>query len=270
MLKPAWLLQLLLVAATIPFPAAAEVTCADKALGQYRVDEVVDAHTLRLEDGSMVRLMGALPPQTPIWWKKPQLWPPSAFAHKYLAARAEGQHVELRIAAGEPERDRHERVLAQVFVRRGETFEWLQAKIIGDGHAQAYSFPAHKACARSLQQREERARRERHGLWRDGRYKVHTADRTETLLKLKGSYQLVEGRVASVGQTRNWSFLNFSSDWRSDFTVAVPASSRKLFKASGVLFEELQGKRVRVRGWIERWNGPVIKANHAEQIELLP
>jgi hypothetical protein len=26
---------------------------------------------------------------------------------------------------------------------------------------------------------------------------------------------------------------------------------------------------VRVRGWIERWNGPVIKATHPEQIEIL-
>jgi hypothetical protein len=24
-----------------------------------------------------------------------------------------------------------------------------------------------------------------------------------------------------------------------------------------------------VRGWIERWNGPVIKATHPEQIEVL-
>ena len=33
--------------------------------------------------------------------------------------------------------------------------------------------------------------------------------------------------------------------------------------------EELEGKEVRVRGWIEWWNGTVIKATHPEQIEIL-
>lgn len=31
----------------------------------------------------------------------------------------------------------------------------------------------------------------------------------------------------------------------------------------------LEGKDVRLRGWIELWNGPVIKATHPEQIEVL-
>jgi hypothetical protein len=30
------------------------------------------------------------------------------------------------------------------------------------------------------------------------------------------------------------------------------------------------GKRVRVRGWIEWRNGPMIEVSHAEQVEVLP
>jgi hypothetical protein len=29
----------------------------------------------------------------------------------------------------------------------------------------------------------------------------------------------------------------------------------------------LEGQRVRVRGWVESWNGPAIEATHPEQIE---
>jgi len=32
----------------------------------------------------------------------------------------------------------------------------------------------------------------------------------------------------------------------------------------------LAGKKLRVRGWVEWRNGPMIHATHAEQIELLP
>ena len=32
----------------------------------------------------------------------------------------------------------------------------------------------------------------------------------------------------------------------------------------------LEGKRIRVRGWLRSWNGPQIEASHPEQIELLP
>jgi len=42
------------------------------------------------------------------------------------------------------------------------------------------------------------------------------------------------------------------------------------FKAAGVDPKTLAGKKLRVRGWVEWRNGPMIHATHAEQIELLP
>jgi len=72
-----------------------------------------------------------------------------------------------------------------------------------------------------------------------------------------------------VGKVSQWTFLNFDTDWGKDFTVAIRAGDRRSFQASNMALEELEGKEVRVRGWIERWNGPVIKATHPEQIEIL-
>jgi hypothetical protein len=42
------------------------------------------------------------------------------------------------------------------------------------------------------------------------------------------------------------------------------------FKAAGIDPKALAGKKLRVRGWVEWRNGPMIHATHAEQIELLP
>jgi hypothetical protein len=42
------------------------------------------------------------------------------------------------------------------------------------------------------------------------------------------------------------------------------------FKEAGIDPKALAGKKLRVRGWVEWRNGPMIRATHAEQIELLP
>jgi hypothetical protein len=156
-----------------------------------------------------------------------------------------------------------------MFVLRGEERIWAQGHMISAGLAQAYSFKGHRACARSLQEKERNARAARSGLWRKGHYKVLPATDIEALSKRGGSFQLVEGTVLTVGKKSQWTFLNFSSDWRTDFTVAIRAGDRRAFQGSDVVLETLEGKKIRVRGWIERWNGPVIKATHPEQIEVL-
>ena len=264
MLRLATAFYLLLVACS-----SAHAACETQISRTASVTEVIDGHTVRLDDASEVRLIGALAPQTPRWWKKEAAWPPAQRAHRALEELTGSSKVELRFARGEEQRDRHERHLAQLFVLRGEERIWVQGHMIGEGLAQAYSLKGHRACTRALQERERDARTARAGLWRKGRYMVLRATNTDVLSKRRGSFQLVEGTVRSVGKASQWTFLNFDTDWHRDFTVAIRAGDRRIFQGSDVVLEELEGKEVRVRGWIERWNGPVIKATHPEQIEVL-
>ena len=44
---------------------------------------------------------------------------------------------------------------------------------------------------------------------------------------------------------------------------------RRLFDRAGLDIGAYEGKRVRVRGWLKSFNGPLIEATHPEQIELL-
>jgi hypothetical protein len=92
----------------------------------------------------------------------------------------------------------------------------------------------------------------------------------EAIARLKHSYQLVEGRVAAVGEGGSRIYLNFGTDWHSDFTVEIERKDARAFVAAGLDRHALAGKPVRVRGWIEWRNGPMIQASHPEQIELLP
>jgi micrococcal nuclease len=99
--------------------------------------------------------------------------------------------------------------------------------------------------------REAEARAKRLGLWSSATYAVLDASDPERLGRLTRSFQLVEGTVAAVGESRARLYLNFAQDWRSDFTVSVACKDEKEFAASKLDLKSLAGKRIRVRGWIE-------------------
>jgi hypothetical protein len=40
-------------------------------------------------------------------------------------------------------------------------------------------------------------------------------------------------------------------------------------RESGIVFKSLQGVRLRARGWLRSFNGPLIDITHPEQIEVL-
>lgn len=249
------------------FPGAVSA-CETQLSHTARVTQIIDGQTVRLDDGSVVRLIGALAPEPPPWWKGPGEWPAVTRARAGLAELLQDRHVEVRFAGAEARRDRHERFLAQLYAVEGAERIWAQGYMLRRGLARAYSLKGHYGCARDLQALERKARDGRKGLWRKGLYSITQAASVTQLSKRQGRYQLVEGLVRSVGETRQWTFLNFSDDWRSDFTVAIRAADKKQFHKRGLTLAKLEGRVILVRGWVERWNGPVIKATHPEQIEL--
>ena len=93
---------------------------------------------------------------------------------------------------------------------------------------------------------------------------------SSALGRLTRSYLLVEGVVAQVGESTGRVYLNFDKDWHSDFTVAIDRKDNDALKVAGIDTKAIAGKRLRVRGWIEWRNGPMIHVTHVDQIELLP
>jgi hypothetical protein len=80
----------------------------------------------------------------------------------------------------------------------------------------------------------------------------------------------VEGWVSSVTRRRNTVYLNFGPDWRWDFTAAVDLRRTLQRDAVAARLQVLHGRLVRVRGYIERRNGPFISLASADAIEELP
>ena len=113
---------------------------------------------------------------------------------------------------------------------------------------------------------EHRARSARLGIWSHPRYRVRAASEADASL---GSFQLVEGRVKAAAVVRGRGYLNFGDDWREDFTVSIGPRDRRRFENEGIAIEDYEGRLVRVRGWVDSFNGPMIEATHPEQIEVL-
>jgi endonuclease YncB( thermonuclease family) len=232
------------------------------------IAQVKDAETLELTDGTMVRLIGAKTPQAPLGWRGADPWPFVQEAKDTVTSLAMGADVELRFGGNQT--DRHGYKLAQVFVVKGGTPQWLQQELVKAGLALVYSFPDNRACAAELLTLEAEARAAKRGIWNSWAYRVLDASDAERIARLSHSYQLVEGVVAEIGEVRGRLYLNFTQDWRTDFTIAVEPKDVASFTAAGLDLKSLKGKRVRVRGWLEWRNGPMIVADHPEQIELLP
>jgi hypothetical protein len=89
-------------------------------------------------------------------------------------------------------------------------------------------------------------------------------------MALTGTFQIVEGWVAAIGGTRRELFLNFGRDWRWDFTAAVDLRRLPDRDATVSRLKALEGRYVRVRGWIEKRNGPFIELAAPDVIEELP
>ena len=86
---------------------------------------------------------------------------------------------------------------------------------------------------------------------------------------MRGAFVLVEGRVAQATRAQRTVYINFGTDWRRDFTASLAGAVIDRVPDGAARLEALAGKRIRVRGWIERRNGPMIALSSLDEIEIL-
>jgi endonuclease YncB( thermonuclease family) len=231
------------------------------------VTRVFDAETLKLDDGRVIRLMGALAPRARDAGAAPGAWPPEQNAITALSHLVLGQKVKL--AFGGRQTDRYGRYFAQLFVETRSGEEWVQGALLAGGHARAYGLRGNFACAKELLAHEELARRQHLGIWSNGVYRTMSAKHPAALMTRRGKYERVIGTVVSVGRTKSATYLNFGDDWHKDFTVRVPKSVLSAYPGFARALDDLASKSVVVRGWIERRNGPLINVADPSQIEFI-
>lgn len=190
-------------------------------------------------------------------------------ARERLDALVQSARDGLKLVSSGAETDRYERRLAHVYVDQGDNEIWLQEVLVREGWLIVSSFADNRARARELLEVEAEARTNRTGGWENDVYQVFPAD-PNTLAQHLDAFQIVEGRVIEVSPVINGQvFLNFGFDWRSDFTVTIPEDALPLFIEQDINLDTLEEREIRVRGWLQNQNGPMIWVDHPERIEIL-
>jgi endonuclease YncB( thermonuclease family) len=230
--------------------AGAPAPCPLTSIGTAQVAAVRDGRTLNLTDGRVLRLAAIEVPDA------------SRTALQKLVA---GKTLRLeRLGA---DHDRYGRLVAFAFA--GEATQTLQQMLIEEGQARVGTRIGDKACADSLLAAEEKAREQSRGLWADPNFAPLPADNPARIKMQRGRFALVEGKVLSVHESSGTTYLNFGRHWTQDFSVLIARRERAVFAAAGIAPKTLEGRRIRVRGWIEQRRGPIVEAETPEQIELL-
>ena len=241
-----------------PAAAGRVPACLPNVAGIGRAAKIEDNGVLVLDGHRTVRLEGLL------WPTERDGVPSSVVTGSTAALRILIAGHRLVLRAKEPRLDRYDRLRVQAVLDDGR---WLQQEVLRRGLARVSIAPDRPECARELYAAEAEARDARTGLWALSAYRVRTSNslRWQDL----GTFQIVEGAVVNARVSSGRAYLNFGRNWRTDFTVTIAPEDMKRFRAANVDAYSYSGKRVRVRGWIDRLHGFEIEAGSPAQIEVL-
>jgi micrococcal nuclease len=263
MLKRVWLLG---VACGLALGGAAHAASMPDCAGPVeigharimRVERTDDVLVLR--DGRAVHMEGIRFP------RGARERAPSAIAEQaYDAINAMAKGHDLAVAAIAPKEDRYDRVRGQVF--SDDNLEpWLQMALVKSGLARVDIAPDRGECAAELYAAEAQARASRTGLWGLPAYQVRTP---EGLGGDTGTFQIVEGTVLSAEVKDGRAYLDFGPDWKTDFTVVISPEDMANFRSLGIDPRDYQGKRIRLRGIVQQFNGPEIEIASPKQVEMV-
>lgn len=230
-----------------------------------RVTGVVDGDTVTIdpevEGASEIRLVGIQAPKIPLGRKNFKTWPYGETAREALIALLDGRSVDLFF--GGHRMDRHGRLLAHL--RRDDGL-WIQGEMLALGLARVYSFPDNRAVVDQMLAAEQASRDLDLNIWRHPFYDIRTPDNATDFI---GRFELVQGVVHDVADRGKRIYVNFTDDWRTDFTLTIKGKAKRLFREAGLDPLSLKGRLIRARGWLKSLNGPMINLTHPEQIEIL-
>ena len=236
------------------FASLCLVACGDAARldalatqGKAKVVEVVTGDMVRLSDGSDVKLAGITAPRLDA--------PYGEAARERLARMVLGHEVEM-LSAGAA-RDPFGRKVAQLRLAKGR--RWVQGRMLREGAARVRTFPESRALAHEMLRREGEGRNARRGLWALPDYRVLIAG--EAAAAAPG-FTLVE---AQVGQVRTGSDSRIL-DLGHGFSAVIPARAIQDFDSAGRSPASLEGRLVRVRGYVRDGQ---MRLDHPEGLEIL-
>lgn len=248
-----------------------------KNTGTVQVSQIINPLTIRLNDNRIIQLTGInIPDLTPydsgdiavavqeqleklLNGKKAILYQTTK-TDKGRSNRMGYQLAHIETSAAQP--------------ADGENVQnlWIQGFLLMNGLVRARPNPRNPEMAAQMYALEQIARAKKIGLWDPEKYPAYQILPTGSTEIPRNSFAIVEGTVKSAAQIKNTTYLNFGNNWRDDFTIGIESAVRRqiLKEKPDMNLQALGGKNIRVRGWVEDYNGAFIRLEHPSLIEFLP
>lgn len=232
-----------------PRPGCASTTQPD------HLQDLTPEGDLILASGRLAKLAGIRLPDTPPYRDQALAW-------------LRGQAGQPVLVQGKDNRDRWDRVPAGIRLSGpsrldlGHGLVEAGLALVDPGLGQAF-------CQPELLALEATARERRLGLWADDRYNPIDVNQGDRLQDRVGSFVLIEGRVRSIGEREQRTYLNFGGLWAEDFTIIISRKTWKLMADRGLGAEALKGRWIRARGILQSWQGTALSIEMPEMIERL-
>ena len=205
-----------------------------------RVNYVYDGDTLQLEDGRKVRLMGI---DTPEVYNRHKTLDEDIRLNGEKAKSALQQQLALSkqhigLAFGPQQFDRYGRTLAHVFLPDGKN---LQAWLIEQGYAIAFTTPPNDEMSSCYRQQEVLAIKHKRGIWKSPRYQLKTVSQ---LNENSDGFHRLQGTVTRVWQAK------FKLTLFLDDKLEIIIRRYDLSNFNVHMLNNLLHKKIQIRGWL--------------------
>ncbi|MDR3424942.1 MAG: thermonuclease family protein [Alphaproteobacteria bacterium] len=227
----------------ILFAVILSLTCAAQAQDIVAASQIISGDEIALQDGRVLRLAGvkAVTPN----------------AKTFLESAVLNHALVLQDAKP----DRYGRVNATASVQ-GQA-QSIEESLLSQGLAFVYPAVGDDRLDSWLDA-ERQARREKRGTWAD-----HPDVPAQDAPILCGKYGFVAGTVSGAERIKNKVYLHLGEGGQTDFTLEIAAHFLRALRKRGLDPLALQGKKLRIRGWVKRDIYPTITLSDPHQIEAM-
>lgn len=231
-----------------------------KKTGTATIVSVIDPYRLNTDDGRIIRLAAIDIPD----YHPERSGEISLMAMRVLDDMLTGKTVTLYQSKNKlAQTNRMGHFTAHL---KTENNIWVQGLLLDLGLSRVQTDYELPHLSKEMLALEQKARESKTGLWSYDGFQILTPDTADKYLD---SFQIVEGTIHAAAMKNNRVYLNFGENWREDFTVSIPPLHRRKFSKAGLDPLALGKAKVRVRGWLQDYNGPYIEITHPEALEIL-
>ncbi len=224
-----------------------------KSYRYYVVKKVYDGDTVQLTDGRKIRLLSINTPEIEHQNQIEQAG--GELAKKWLTKALIGKKVHLEF--DQEKRDKYHRYLAHIFTEQDMHINYELVRL---GFASVNIFPPSLKYVPELVTAEREAEANKLGIWGYSEYKVKSAH--EVTKKNKKGWQRIAGTVSAIKVTAKSVYLKLTDT----FAVRIKKEHLRYFED----VQSLKGRKIEVRGWVNRYKkGYIMLLKHPSALREL-